>query len=218
MKLGLSLCRLVNGASVAARSALAGRQCSHVRVARPVRASSTRMTPVHPQIGVACVMFDSARLEDPHVLLIQRKNPPAQGLWSFPGGRLALGEEVTAGAAREAREETGITAAAMGPLVKLIDGIFTNASGEVQHHYVILDFLGVGTGTPRAGDDALDAKWLPAHKVASLVPCHEGVVPAIEAALAALPAFLHQQRPGASATAESPPLIFATPPPEPGTP
>ena len=151
-----------------------------------------------PQVGVACVVFDETRLEDPHVLLIQRKNPPAAGLWTFPGGRLALGETVQEGAVREAVEETGITPSAVGPLIKLAEVITRrgderkgndSSPSDVLFHYVVLDFIALGAGHPVAKDDALDARWLRAATAADTVPCHELVPDMIESALALLPTF-----------------------------
>ena len=51
----------------------------------------------------------SATLSDnnkPHYLLVQRGNPPNAGRWSFPGGKLELGETTLDGARRELAEET----------------------------------------------------------------------------------------------------------------
>ena len=40
-------------------------------------------------------------------LFIQRKNPPYEGLWSMVGGKINVGEHITAAAIREVKEETG---------------------------------------------------------------------------------------------------------------
>ena len=42
----------------------------------------------------------------PYYLLVQRGNPPNAGRWSFPGGKLELGETTLDGARRELAEET----------------------------------------------------------------------------------------------------------------
>lgn len=45
-----------------------------------------------------------------YYLCIQRKNPPDQGLWSIPGGKIQLGETTLKAAKREVYEETQIRA------------------------------------------------------------------------------------------------------------
>jgi len=40
-------------------------------------------------------------------LFIRRKNPPYEGLWSMVGGKIDVGEHITAAAIREVKEETG---------------------------------------------------------------------------------------------------------------
>lgn len=42
-------------------------------------------------------------------LFIQRKNPPYEGLWSLVGGKVNVGEHISAAAIREVLEETGTT-------------------------------------------------------------------------------------------------------------
>ena len=58
------------------------------------------------KIAVLCYMFD----EQGRVLLLHRKNPPNQDLYSPPGGKLEkdVGESPTACAVREIQEETGV--------------------------------------------------------------------------------------------------------------
>lgn len=42
-------------------------------------------------------------------LLLQRKNPPVQGAWWLPGGRVRRGETLEDAVQREVQEETGLT-------------------------------------------------------------------------------------------------------------
>ena len=48
----------------------------------------------------------STPLSSPKYLLVQRGNPPNQGMWSLPGGKLEYGETTLEGAMRELLEET----------------------------------------------------------------------------------------------------------------
>lgn len=58
-----------------------------------------------PQIisGSLCYLF-----YEQQVLLLQRANPPHQGLWSPPGGKMEFGESPQACCIREIYEETSI--------------------------------------------------------------------------------------------------------------
>lgn len=108
---------------------------------------------------VGAIVFD----EDGRLLLVRRANPPAQGLWSIPGGRVEPGEADEAAVVRELAEETGLA----GTVVREVGTITRDApSGGT---YVIRDFLmQVASGaSPVAGDDASDAAWFTPDEVRS---------------------------------------------------
>ncbi|MBX3480639.1 MAG: NUDIX hydrolase [Caulobacter sp.] len=104
-------------------------------------------------VGVVC-------LRGQEVLLIKRGNPPRQGQWSLPGGRLEWGETLAGGALRELTEETGVAAEILG-LIDAVDGVFTSrTTGETTRHYVMIDFAARWlAGDPVAGDDAAEARF-----------------------------------------------------------
>ncbi len=108
-----------------------------------------------PAVGIVC--FN----DDGHVLLIRRGNPPRQGEWSMPGGKLEWGEKVTDAALRELAEETGVTAEIIS-LIDVVDGIFTSRTmGNVTRHYVLIDYVArYLSGTLAAGDDASEARFV----------------------------------------------------------
>ena len=111
-----------------------------------------------PCVG-AIVIDDVGRL-----LLIRRGNPPAQGQWSLPGGRVEVGETHEAAVLRELREETGV----VGSLGRHVGEVRRDApDGSV---YVIQDYLVTvgGDAVPHAGDDALDAAWFAVEELAAL--------------------------------------------------
>ena len=121
-----------------------------------------------PCIG-AVVFDDQGRL-----LLVQRANPPAQGLWSLPGGRQEPGETAEQGVVREVREETGLTVRVereVGTVVRQAP------SGD---DYVIRDFVcGVrGDDAVVAADDAADARFFSVSELADL-PTSEGLIEAL---------------------------------------
>jgi 8-oxo-dGTP diphosphatase len=107
-----------------------------------------------PTVGVICLRGDE-------VLLIKRGNPPRQGQWSLPGGRLEWGETTPVAALRELVEETGVRAELLG-LVDVVDGLFTSrTTGETTRHYLMIDYAARWlSGEPVAGDDAAEARFV----------------------------------------------------------
>ena len=101
-------------------------------------------------------------VRDRQVLLVRRANPPDQGLWGFPGGRIERGETVFAAAERELAEETGLA----GTAIRLLDGLdlLDHApDGSLRYHFILLAVLCTPRfGVLRAADDALEAEWFDA--------------------------------------------------------
>ena len=120
------------------------------------------LSPPVPAVGVVC-------LRDDEVLLIRRGKPPRQGEWSLPGGRIEPEERAVDAALRELAEETGVTARITG-LIDVVDGIFT----EAGLHYVLIDYAAEWvSGEPVAGDDALEARFVPLDQVDGLIKWSE---------------------------------------------
>jgi len=106
-------------------------------------------------VGVICLRGDE-------VLLIQRGTAPRKGEWSIPGGRIEPGETEPQAALRELSEETGVSADILTKVTAL-DADFEG------YHYRLHDYLARWTGgTPRAGDDAAQAKFVPLSQVDAL--------------------------------------------------
>ena len=106
-----------------------------------------------PSIGVGGIVFNSQQ----QVLLIQRNQPPASGLWSIPGGKLEPGESLAKACQREVLEETGL-AVLVSALVAVVE---RQAEG---FHYVIIDYLAILADEqnpfPIAQSDVAQAKWV----------------------------------------------------------
>jgi 8-oxo-dGTP diphosphatase len=120
--------------------------------------TDSREYPTRPICAVGVVVC-----KDDSVLLIQRGNPPRRGAWSLPGGAVELGETLRESARREVREECGIEIA-LGALIDAIDLMQSDEAGQLQYHYVVLDFAAVYVeGNLNAASDVLQARWVSAN-------------------------------------------------------
>lgn len=114
-----------------------------------------------PRLSVLAVVTRPGR-GGAEVLLVRRANPPQAGHWGFPGGKVAWGEALRQAAIRELHEETGIKGS--HPVVfDTLDLIVPDKAQDLPYHHLMvavrLDWRG---GEPVAGDDALEARWVPA--------------------------------------------------------
>jgi len=100
-------------------------------------------------------------LRDRKVLLVKRAKEPDGGRWTIPGGAVELGETVREAAAREVREECGIEVE-VGPVVGVVDAIFSDEEGRIRFHYILIDLLAKYKGGELApASDALAIRWVP---------------------------------------------------------
>ena len=119
--------------------------------------SSTRII-----VGVGAVVWD----DKGQVLLIRRANPPRQGQWSLPGGKVEFGEPLQAAAQREVREETGLEVEILG-LIDAVDAI--HPPGAEDAHYVLIDYgARVVSGAAVAGSVAAEVMWVPYAELAAI--------------------------------------------------
>jgi 8-oxo-dGTP diphosphatase len=110
-----------------------------------------------PVVGVGAIV-----VADGSLLMVQRGQEPAAGLWSIPGGRVEPGESLAQALEREVAEETGLEVVA-GPLAGIHEVLG-------PPHYVVLDFHAAlqRRATPAAGADAADARWVPLESIQNL--------------------------------------------------
>jgi 8-oxo-dGTP diphosphatase len=148
------------------------------------------MTVPYPRAAVSVVLrwqgpSSSSTPVPPLWLLIQRGREPNKGQWSFPGGKIHLGESTLEAAKRELREETGIeeesssTSSSLHKDYKLrwcTNGPFActdsihhpnynghktsndnkdNASNSIAYHYVISQCFAELTPTSSAATNTL---------------------------------------------------------------
>ena len=128
---------------------------------------------MNPTVAVGAFLFD----QHGRVLLIERGQPPGEGLWTVPGGKLEAGETLAQAVAREVREETGLVAE-IGPMVCVVERITEG------YHYVILDYLArVVAGSLDPGSDVRAARYVDDAELDKL-PLTDGLVPVLQRARA----------------------------------
>ena len=121
----------------------------------------------HSDRSIACV-GGLAYDEVGRLLLVQRANEPGRGLWSVPGGRVEPGEDDAAALVREMREETGLDVTPDVLVGRVQRGPFAIA----DYQCVVVD------GPLRAGDDALNARFVDRATMAAL-PLVDGLLDAL---------------------------------------
>lgn len=83
------------------------------------------------------------------IILIKRKNPPFG--WALPGGFIDYGESAEVAAAREAREETGLSVTNLRQF-----RVYSDPDRDPRGHTLTVVFTATGSGVPNADDDAIE--------------------------------------------------------------
>lgn len=94
---------------------------------------------------------------DRRILLIERRNEPTG--WAIPGGFVEKGETVETAARREIREELSVELEELRRWK-----VFSDPERDPREHVVSVCFKARGTGQPRAGTDAANARAFSSHK------------------------------------------------------
>lgn len=118
--------------------------------------------------------FDDQQLK---VLLVRRANPPFEGLWAFPGGFLEPEEELEVCAARELKEETGIS----GARLKQYGAVGTLGRDPRGRSISVVYFGAVSSevSKPQPADDADEAVFHPVKRRPRLAFDHEQIIKGI---------------------------------------
>ena len=125
-----------------------------------------------PAVTVDIIIF---RLADnnPEVLLIKRGKDPYKGRWALPGGFIDKEEPLETAAARELKEETGLTNILLTQM-----HTFGDPGRDPRGHTVSVVYVGYLTdeSTASAGDDAAEAEWFKTGKLPDLAFDHDVIV------------------------------------------
>lgn len=117
---------------------------------------SSRRYPARPLLGVGALIFDG----EARILLIERGQEPLLGHWTLPGGLVEPGEKLEEAVRREILEETGLRVEPL-EVVTVFERIIRDPAGEVEYHYVIVDYLcGIEGGSLHASSDVAQAEFV----------------------------------------------------------
>ena len=98
--------------------------------------SDDRLYPPRPILAASLAVF-----RDGKVLIASRTAPPAQALFSLPGGVVEIGETLQEAALREVMEEVGVAAEIVG-FADHAEVIPRDSDGRIKRHFVITCFAG----------------------------------------------------------------------------
>jgi 8-oxo-dGTP diphosphatase len=104
------------------------------------------------------------------VLLVQRRFPPYQGQWAFPGGFVDMEETLEEAVDRELEEETGLKGIVLSQLKA-----FSAVHRDPRARVIGIAFYGIAEGNQtevQGGDDAKEARWFPLDDMPALAFDH----------------------------------------------
>ena len=125
--------------------------------------TDARSYPNRPFLAVS-----AAIMREDKVLIVRRARPPAQGLYTLPGGAVEAGETLIEAVMREVHEETGMIIEPLA-LAGYREAIMRDDDKRVARHYVILCFAARWlAGEPVIGEEIAEARWLRPSEIPSL--------------------------------------------------
>jgi 8-oxo-dGTP diphosphatase len=139
--------------------------------------TDARSYPQRPFLAVS-----AAIVRDGKILVVRRARPPANGLYTLPGGVVEVGETLTDAVVREVREETSLAVEPVA-LAGFRETVVRDGSDRVQRHFVILCFAARWrAGEPVLNEELSEAHWLDPAELAGLATT-PGLADIVEAAL-----------------------------------
>ncbi|MBV9261327.1 MAG: NUDIX hydrolase [Pseudolabrys sp.] len=137
-----------------------------------------RSYPDRPYIAVS-----AAIIRDGKVLIVRRARPPAEGIYTLPGGAVETGETLIDAVKREIREEMSLDIEPVA-LAGHREAILRDKDGRAERHFVILCFASRWLkGEPVLNEELSEAIWLDPDALAGLKTT-EGLSEIVVAAVA----------------------------------
>ncbi|PZU88464.1 MAG: NUDIX hydrolase [Chelatococcus sp.] len=135
---------------------------------RVIRFPAAGKAPARPVLAASVAVFRAGR-----VLLATRTKPPAENVWSLPGGKVEAGETLAEAALRELEEEVGVTARILG-FNRHVEIFGRDAAGAVTHHFVVASFVGEWlSGEALPGPEAGAVMWADPLRLGGLATTRE---------------------------------------------
>lgn len=124
----------------------------------------------HVTVGRDCVGAGAQAVvvRDGSVLMLRRLRMPGAGLWDLPGGKVELGEPLSAAIVRELRDETGLS----GHVTRFLSTC-DNIVPEDAMHFVVSAFVVEATGIPenREPQKHSEMAWFPLDALPTCMTC-----------------------------------------------
>ena len=142
-----------------------------VRRKAPAKPAAEARQNISVTTDIVIFTFEEQQLK---VLLVRRATPPFEGLWAFPGGYLEGKEELDTCAARELKEETGLT----GARLKQWGAVGTVGRDPRGRCVTVVYFGAVSSeiSKPRVGDEVDEAAFHAVKRRPRLAFDHEQIV------------------------------------------
>lgn len=125
-----------------------------------------------PAVTVDCVVFGYEANTALRVLLIQRKLPPFAGMWALPGGFVQMDETVGEAAARELKEEAGVSDVFLEQLYT-----FGEVDRDPRDRVISVAYYAlINLQILRAASDASNAKWAEIGDIEAIAFDHRRII------------------------------------------
>jgi 8-oxo-dGTP diphosphatase len=126
-----------------------------------------------PSVTADVIIF-TLRGNDLQVLLIRRKYSPFEGMWAIPGGFVGISESLEEAARRELEEEAGVRDVYLEQLYTFGDpGRDPRGRVITVAYFALVPSAAI---SPRAGDDAAEARWWSVVHLPPLAFDHVGIL------------------------------------------